>query len=473
MLNRDSNPSTHQLISARTSISTTPLEPPSSPPPNSPLPPLPEIRSCNNYKTTSSNRPLRPYLRTSRPSYPPTSTPGLDSRVVKCPKRVRKSRCLQSSAKSHVALSTSCNRHTTIVSPTKLPDSAQWRSNKLLNPSRLLISPTFSTADIFFALQRTFQQLPKGLSVKIPRSKLCDRLEKQRGPPTAREVYNECLLRPQSRQDDLRKRMNSLVARSIPFKSSPSLCTVQQEQRCFPQIISTNRVLFAENPPSDTFHHIPYGSCDAPTHPLKQSLNRIDSERNCESQRRVVHKNSSALHPFAFDFKGYLNSSATNLSSDDLTSLPRIPSTQTLNQLNNLNGIAPGNHVVLNDLIPKPARSYNRNSVEQADFASIPYSHTLRYAGPRSSMHHDIDPNAYCKSETMKSKACMHLPHRACFSSGAEANEQLDSEEPLTDDEINALRRKRVLWAITTVALVLIATGSILGGIIWKLDSIS
>lgn len=455
ILNATSDPSPQQLITVRTLFSVHPTEPPSSPPPTSPLPPLPEIapyRPSRTSSTTNSTKSGKP----SRPPRPTTSLPNLKPRIIRSPEPLIHQQCITS---THRPFSpTTLERVSPIceTSPPRLSTPQKRGSIRLLSPQN---TPSFSD-DVLAALPKLFQRSPvecRDVAVGYPpTSPTNEHGERIR----AWQVYHGSTTKSPTKQKIPKSQTRKPVARSALF--IPRSPEVDKSNESIEHIYTTN---------------LPVASVSSLFPP--RTTSRKQPQKLIRSQEPIAglshdHKQSKSTTSFTFDFgrNGYARCNPTSPSNDNLTSLPRLPSTPTLDRnLTNTQSSPkdnPQKHKVptLVGLCHSQARS--RPSEEEGAFFSIPYSNTFGHAGQRPRTDQEwtsvnIDAPS---SRGSRSQPHSHQCSEGCIDLGEEGVQHV-----LTAEEKKRIRRKRLLWALATVLLLLIATGGILAGVVWKLKN--
>lgn len=454
-----SDTSPYQLIAARTLFSVRPTEPPSSPPPTSPLPPLPEIaayRPSRTSSTTNSTRSGRP----SRPPRPTTSLPNLKPRTIRSPEPLIRQQCL---ATTHRPFSpTTLERVMPIDVTPKHSSSTPWKRNsiRLLSPET---TPSFSD-DVLAALPKLLQRSPaeyRDLKVDqrlySPTNETGERIR-------AWQVYHRSSSRSPNKQKLSNSQTRKPIARSPLFiPRSPS----EGQWNTSAESVHSGKV-----PPALKSSLFPprRSSRKAPA-PLR-SLTELNPSSSPSS-----HKRSKAVTGFVFDFarQGYIRCNPASPSNDNLTSLPRLPSTPTLNAADLRKQKSPNVGHSLHrlhspiDLCPVTAQSKSSEEEEEVAFSSVPYSNTLDRAGlqPRTDQHRPVLSEAP-SSRGSRSQSHSHQCSEDCIDMGEEGVQHV-----LTVEEKKEIRTKRMLWALATVVLLLIATGGILAGVIWKLKNMN
>jgi len=118
-------------------------------------------------------------------------------------------------------------------------------------------------------------------------------------------------------------------------------------------------------------------------------------------------------------------------------------------------------------------------------FFALPYAHTRCIAGPvpRTATEYQRHGNGHTASATRSRPEDAEprlfvitplVPNVSAAGHGGEAAVETGVEQAeLSEKEVRSTKRKRILWVVATVSLVLIATAGILIGIIWKLGSIA
>lgn len=464
-----------QLISARTLFAARPTEPPSSPPPTSPLPPLPETAPYGEQRSLSSFSEASRSGRPARPPRPTTSLQDLKPRTITSPEIYRRQRCTELAAQVKYSPNQprSTVRSPSVQRPPKTPEHRN--SIRLLTPTPQTTS-TFSE-DVLSALPKLFQRSPRqcldtpvGSPLTSPNG--TDRLR-------AWQVYHRSPTKSpsksQKRKTDTKKpiaRTALFIPRTPPASTDrigihpPSISEPLPEvtQSCYAtQTRNTSTgTLFPPRRSSKSAHT---GSPTRSTPPLSPS-----------------HKRSQAVTAFAFDFGNYYDSSqaGSHGSSDNLTSLPKLPSTPNVNDPSPLGHTASTKHHQY--LCTTDASDHSkRPSTEDITFTSLPYAHTIHTAGPPPKTEHDLlntdnTNTAQSTPSPHDSSTCSqpHLPrtlsrHVNFRSTDLEAAEEEEETREPTEEEIRNAKRKRWLWIISTISLVLVATAGILGGIISKL----
>lgn len=417
-----------------------PFDPPSSPPPTSPLPPLPEIANYSHASSPSSISPIQPVFTMSRPIRPPrprTSLPDLKPRTITSPEMSQQQRHSEIAVRARTS-PTPTGRRQKIL-------QAEGRSLKLsdhLGPNRSLTLTLESASrfsdEVLGALPKLFDKL--SLSHSSPNAKMGCVEQTERIEPW--RVYHGKAVTSPSKMLSLKKTTRSPVARTALFiprtpagKISPNVSVASLTKPWSPE----NRNSCYDIQSRKKMHD----GCNAPQHVASSPMRQDHPARAC-------HKRSQAVTSFSFDFGTSYTSGSSLASSDcgeNLTSLPRIPSDPI-----SYVGTTSGKNTKAGK-VSSPGVPICRDTSEEAvTFAALPYAHTLHSAGPRPRTEKDI---------------------RVRFDD-TDCDVEVGEEEvrQLTEEEIRSERRKRILWAIATITLVIISTSGILIGIIWKLRSL-
>lgn len=463
-----------QLISARTLFTARPTEPPSSPPPTSPLPPLPEIAPQKKQGVRSPIRESERLERPVRPPRPATSLPDLKPRTITSPEIYRRQRNIELAA--HTKFSPTQQR-----SPVKSvrkqlpPKSLEHRDSVRLHTSIPQASSTFSE-DVLSALPKHFQpssrqyldasdgslpnsrsgsDRPRAWQVYYRRPNTCPSKSKRRAD-TQKPVASIALLTPGRPPHSAEQMGNHYPVAHAPLPQPSRLCYVAQSRNIL----------------SDTLF--------PPRRSSKSALK--GSSAGSPPSPSPSHKRSQAVTEFAFEFGNYHGSQhagSRDSSTGDLTSLPRIPSTPNIHDLSSVQHATPLKH---SQYFCTTDEAKGRPSEEAIAFASVPYAYTVHNAGPQPKTEHDIlnaqsrgQGTPYLQGST--SHPC--LPRstsrrnnfRSTHTETGEEEEQEEEERQPIEEEIKEGKRKRLLWMIATISLVLVATVGILGGIILKLTN--
>lgn len=425
----------------RIKFSIRPFDPPSSPPPTSPLPPLPEIapyRYESSPSTLSSMQPIFTMTRPVRPPRPQTSLPNLKPRTITSPEISPRQR--------HSEIVPQARTSPTPSSRRQKRSQAEGRSLKL--PTHL--EPTKSLTLTLESASRFSDEVLGALP------KLFGRLSPPHSSPNA---TRECV-ETTERIEPWRVYHGKLV--TCPSK-------VLSSKKAAMRSVARSALFIPRTPPEKT-PCILSATSQADSHPSKeqnpscyviQSRKRILGDSNGPDCRaapsvrqdrpaRACHKRSQAVSSFSFDF-GESYASGTSLISSDstenLTSLPRIPSDPILY----VGTVSDKEKKVVKSSFPKTP-FFGGTSEKAVTFAALPYALTLGSAGP--------------KPRTEKDNRVRFEDTVCDVEVGEEQGEQL------TEEQIRSEKRKRILWAIATIALVIISTSGILIGIIWKLRSL-
>lgn len=400
-----------------------PFDPPSSPPPTSPLPPLPVIAPYNHGSSVSTLSPIHPAFTTGRPVRPPrpqTSLPDLKPRTITSPDIPQRQRHSTVLAQSSCSPTSPSRRWRIPQSEGQSPGAAgQFEPNQLLGPTPRTAFK-FSD-DVLGALPKLFNRISPLQPVCGEPAQCAERtgganLWQHHGRSTQGSS------RARNRKNASRKPVarSALFIPRTPPRKRPHVNTSGK---------STESSLGAAN------------SC----YDAQNIQSEVLPSFQCSHTTQACHKRSQAVTSFAFGFGNSQTSVLSSASSENLTSLPRIPSDPV---------------VVVNTVVggKDAARSLSKlsdrrySSSEAITFATLPYAHTLHTAGPRP--------------KTEKDTRVRFDTERDIEAGGEEARQ-------MTEEEIQAEKRKRIIWAIATVTLVIVATAGILIGIIWKLRSLT
>lgn len=422
-----------------------PFDPPSSPPPTSPLPPLPEIALYRHGPLKATSSPTHSLPKMSSPVRPPrpqTSLPDLKPRTITSPDSSQRQRLSQVRAQTRQFSISSGNW---LRRPPNEPQGAQASGPlgfaRLRTPSPISKGGSTFSDDVLQALPKLFTKLSPvhspndGILVSRGNSERFEPCHVYHSSP----VKQSRLVAAASRRQPTRKP----VARSALF--IPNTPPGQASQIDLP-----DSALDKYSSPPDTSHN-------AVRNQLKASSVRDASDCGRASpteqyrQARAFHKRSPALTAFNFGFEGHhasvLSMPSIN-SGENLTSLPRIPSDQTLL----VDGIIDDKKTRSRSLFFSLWLECKGISESETTFAALPYAYALQFAGRETNAenHNDI--------------------RNPTGQSGIEP-EQVEAE-PLDEQGIRLAKRKKLLWVLATISLVVIATSGILMGIIWKLRSL-
>ena len=455
-VNRSSSP--YNFISARTLFSVQPTEPPSSPPPTSPLPPLPEFAPYSPTRSSPTASPVSSSGRPRRPPRPKTSLPDLKPRTIKSPEIARRQRSAESAAQ--IRSSPPPQRISNIKQENEEVSFPRRRDSvRLLTPTPQ--SSTSFSEDVLSALPNVFQRSP-------PRFCSPDGYDGGR-PLRAWQVYHQFPSKNSVKHKRQKTETRKPVARTalwIPTTSSNHALPAQQgsSQVHGPERRYDSRVRLLRHATSAS--HFP------PRRSLRGRLFHSSSENNINENILNVHKRSPAVSAFTFDFNQQYTPSAGNTaqsSSENLTSLPRLPSNPTVNTLNTVETQSKHAHSQLGVATAQETQVSSRTSIEELAFFSVPYSHTLSQAGPRpkTAREEQCSPMG---EDSLVQECIERPPTRPTVD--PETGEIVE-ERVLTPEQLKKQKRMRMLWAISTVVMVLIATGGILVGIVWKLHNIA
>lgn len=426
-----------QIIERHIAFPTHPFDPPSSPPPTSPLPPLPEIALYGQHGSpVSTISPITPISTRGPPIRPPrpqTSLPNLQPRIIKSPDVSERQRHSSALAHTRVSPTPSIQRRKTPRLDRRVLNTPESRGSVYLAGSEHGSTPKLSD-DALGALPRLFNIFSTSHLIHSDSSRRCEQL----GRVASRQGFPENLSNVQSRTAQRRKRTRKPVARSALFiPSTPPKVASSDDVS---SVVSQKNVVRAEDL-CGSLSAIPQAS-------MLQSIPERTSplvSRQSTSTRRS-HRRKHAVTSFAFGFDDSQGSAGSSTSNEKLTSLPRIPSDPILLVTSSMEE---------KDVTKRPCPTFSRTPdrcTEAVTFAALPYAHTLGLAGPRpetetdNKVRSDVNRNIEAGEEPMRQ---------------------------LTEEEVRSERRKRALWAITTIVLVLMATAGILIGIIWKLRALT
>lgn len=445
----------NQLISAGTMFSVQPTVPPSSPPPAPPLPPLPEnalsIEQLVSLPLKAKDRDGKPV----RPPRPHSTLPNIKPRIITSPPLPSRKR----PSKLAVPVKFSpISRNSPVVSFSEgqEPMSPKYRNSTKLHTS--IPRSTFSD-DILLALPRIFQCSPQEcIDAPVVPPKTCLSVN---GGLSAWQVYHESPTnapsKPKSRRTDTKKP----IARTALFIP----CT--QTSILFP----------SPRDPLPT-HHQPCNlvlmrSTVSVSSPLQTSLTLASPTLPKKLPQTFAPKTSHANTIFASDFGDHHRAT----SVDDIASLPRLPQ-----------GTPAGTKIESEmrysaKRFPHECRSElheNENRTSKGGAASffLPYAHTLHLAEPepRTNTHLKKPAQDSCTKGYSINAQCKdaHVSSRLTSVHFQSIDPELKKEtcEP-TEEEKRKDRRKKLIWALATISLVLMATAGILGSIIWKLENIA
>lgn len=456
-----SDESHHQLITARTIFSAQSTAPPSSPPPTSPLPALPTIAPYKPVRSSSSASPLPRFDRPRRPPRPSASLSDLKPRTIQSPEIARRQRSTELAAQTRISPlpDLQCSKsYPTVTTGT----TAQKRASiRLLSPPHDFTS-NFSD-DVLSALPRVFQcSSPTSSGDLIDLRAVTPTDEANRIRPW--QVYHGAVGKESAREKKSRKETRKPVARSplfMPGKLLPPRRDSLRNHTPEPRLCQTDVARPGDARKSTCTLFSPFHS------PKKQKPN-IQSSHNI--LRVQIGGSAVAVNtPFDFSNTASLPSYTSQISSDNLTSLPRLPSTPSLTYIELSSRPANTKNGAEHDESIQHIREKPDSSVGGGAFLSLPYSCTIEQVGlpPRIG-----EASAYtCITASSVAQFNGPLSSEIAIVHDADALEEEDAR-PLTEDEQKKRKRKRLLWALSTIALVLIATAGILGGIVWKLNNL-
>ncbi|KAK5080616.1 hypothetical protein LTR24_008452 [Lithohypha guttulata] len=459
-----------QLISARTLFAARPTGPPSSPPPTSPLPPLPETASHGEERALTSFSEALGGGHPARPPRPTTSLPNLKPRTITSPEIYRRQRNTELAAQVKFSPS---QQSCPVESPSKqLPQKTPEHRNaiRLLTPTPQS-SSTFSE-DVLSAFPKLFQRSPRHCLNTTVGSPLgtangTDRLK-------AWQVYHKLPTKSSSRSKKRKTDTKKPIARTALFiprtpPDQPDRIGIHYPPNHGP-LSGTSQSCYEAQSRNTSF-----GTLSPQREPSKSAPTGSPSK----SPPSPSHKRTQAVTAFAFDFGKYYGSPPSvshGSSTDNLTSLPKLPSSSDVHFPVLGHGFSakgyPCPHVI--------SESEKRASEEAIAFASIPYAHTIHNACPQPKTEPDL-LNANSVSQPLPCpQAPERHPHPPRSSSRRMNRRPTDletgveeEEEEEEEEEIKKAKRKRLLWIIATISLVLTATVGILSGIISRLTNLA
>lgn len=468
-----------QIIEARTIFSIrpteAPLSPPLSPPPTSPLPQLPSSPPLAIFKASppsgSAPRPIRP-------PRPQTSLPDLNPRTTTSPKITTRQRASKIAAqtkappiKPHGPPSRSA-RKSGPKTLSRLPAALQ-----LLTPP--LRSGPKVTEEVISALPLRFQQTPThcGFESRMLRESHnnVNHLSSWSFPQTLPTRS------PKSKRS--RKEIKKPLARSalfIPNATAEQSLRTQEpsfETSSLPQLTQTSCHF------NNLQQSLTWSQPQFPTSVLKSPTGKTHSSTKLASS--ISDRRYGAVTAFTFD----LNQSqdpqilihGALQEDDNITSLPALPPAAPHVKAAETPLKAEQCCFLLHTL-----RSPEKDAqIKVHPFLSLPYSQTSNLAGPAPKTELDFQrrqtrngsPTSPAKLEgTVAQRIMVTSPAAnvgAMVDSGETAAEVDVEWAGPAEREIRWAKLKGVPWIVVTISLVMLATGGILVGILWKLNSLA
>lgn len=455
---RTSDEPSHQLISARRIFSVRPTDPPSSPPPTSPLPPLPEIAHYRPARSASSVNPVPAFGQPRRPPRPSVSLSDLKPRTIQSPEIAKRQRSVEVAAQTRacplpvIHQTKECATKSSITGPQK-------RSSIRLLTTSPDSSSNFSD-DVLAALPKLFQRSSPTSSRGDLALRTVTSTSDEDDRIRAWQVYHGIVTDTSIRQKGSRKETLKPIARSalfVPNRAFPTRRDSLQHQTMSPQSCQF-KTISTDASPSKRALFSPFHS----------------PKRKNHDDRSTPYMNLGALSvdtnvASSFNHATLIPSYTSQISTGNLTSIPQLPSTRSLARVNHLSplietqgGSQHGGHI-------RQAKEKPTSPSEEAAFISLPYSQTVTQARLPLESNQTTDGSYHPASNT-------GLIDSQLIRTTSATHEMDDPEEEgarvLTEEELKRKRRKRLLWALSTIALVLLATAGILGGVIWKLNNL-
>lgn len=426
-----------QITERVVAIPSHPFDPPSSPPPTSPLPPLPEIKAQNDYGSPVSKIfPVCPVSTSGHPIRPPrprTLLPNVKPRTITSPEPGEYQRRPVLLAQERLSPTPSERVDNPPESNSRHPDEPRqhwtfrsprptYRPNPRFPGDVLGALPKFSNASSTTPAAHgepagDDEQTKSGNRSQIfhERRKILNNGVADGGRVTKRPVARSALFIPKTPP----KEMTQLGSSFSVMRANPEATKEPQQ------------ILQGTERDSDRWQtHVRLASPD---------LQRIGSTRKS-------HKRSRAVDTFTFNFADCPGPISSSGGDDHLTSLPQLPSDPTLLATAAINQKCLCKYRL-------PIFTGREDSPEEAtSFAALPYTDTLQSAGPVPKTEKD---------------------NKVKFTAVHDEDTGEEQGRQLSDEEIRVKSRNRVLWAVATVILVIVATAGILIGIIWKLRSLT